>query len=121
MKNVFERVNKELTALTSRRGFLRMAAKSVLGLAAAAVGGRAALQTALAKGPPNYCCTVIGNPAHACSGSYCPSGSTGQYSWYCCDCTSSFYKYRCQDCYDNVTGAEVCTAIFLTSMGGCCG
>jgi hypothetical protein len=117
MRHLTERFNETLRGQTSRRNFLRSAAKGVLGVAAAVVGARAALDVAFAGGPPNYCCTVVGSGA--CSGTSCPAGCQGTYSWYCCDGSSSCYKFRCQDCHDINTGGACCTAIFLTSMGGC--
>lgn len=99
---LIQKLSDSLAAQSSRRGFLRIAAKAT-GAVTAVGFGLTRIKDVAAEGP----CTqgggtggcVLAYPNNPCPGGpSCPSGETNPWSWYCC---LNSCLYFCLECYDN--------------------
>ncbi len=117
MSKIMKYLTQVMAERPSRRGFIAMMAKGTAGLAAIMVGESFNRGQALASGPdgpppncnssnPLYCCA---NTGPACPTSSCPSGTSVDYTWYCCE--QGLGTIRCQDCASQ-TG-PCCTAVAI--------
>lgn len=107
------KVYEDLQARASRRGFLATVARVTLGTVAVLSGVEAIGATpALASGCDLLCCF-----GGACSSCSCPSGTSVQYQWRCCQPGYCTY-IECYDCY-NGSNQLVCVYSSIGTVQAC--
>lgn len=111
MASFLERQSERLASHSSRRSFLRLAAKITSAVAGVGFGFTRIYKEAAAA---NYaCCTLAFYPNFCPTCPSCPRGETNPYTWYCC---YGRCLYACTECCDHS-----CSCGTVLPENGACG
>lgn len=113
MASLIERQADRLSARSSRRGFMRVAAKVTAAVAGVGVGFSRFYNQAAASS--HACCTLAFGLCSTCPN--CPSNTYQIYGWACCygGCI-----WTCKECYFNAQYSSGCSCAY-NNYANCAG